>query len=232
MIKKIINKINSIFFKFNPPFKINNNITKIGTIYGGYDIYNQNLERPIILSCGLGEDASFDIDMINKFDAKVIILDPTPRSKVYFNKLKEKFGYSKETNYDESGNLNPSSYDLRKTNSKNLIFIDKAIWSTNDIEINLYYPKVSSHVSLSINKKSSYSDSHSLKAKTVDYSALLKSFELKKVDILKLDIEGAEIETLKSVLKNNKTCVNSSVTPLHGNKKQPYLISSLFKTCN
>ena len=36
----------------------------------------------------------------------------------------------------------------------------------------------------------------------------------------------------QSVLKNNKTCVNSSVTPLHGNKKQPYLISSLFKTCN
>ena len=146
MIKKIINKINSIFFKFNPPFKTNNNLTKIGTIYGGYDIYNQNLERPTILSCGLGEDASFDIDMINKFDAKVIILDPTPRSKVYFNKLKEKFGSSKETNYDESGNLNPSSYDLRKINSKNLIFIDKAIWSINDIEINLYYPKLSSHM--------------------------------------------------------------------------------------
>ena len=165
--------------------------------------YNQNLEKPTILSCGLGEDASFDIDMINKFDAKVIILDPTPRSKVYFNKLKEKFGSSKETNYDESGHLKPSSYDLRKTNSKNLIFIDKAIWSINDIEINLYYPKVSSHVSLSINKKSNYSDSDSLKAKTMDYSAILKSFELKKVDILKLDIEGAEIETLKSVLKNN-----------------------------
>ena len=77
MIKKIINKINSTFFKFNPTYKINNNITQIGTIYGGYEIYNQNLERPIILSCGLGEDASFDIDMINKFDAKVIILDPT-----------------------------------------------------------------------------------------------------------------------------------------------------------
>ena len=203
MIKKIFNKINSIFFKFNPSFKANNNLTKIGTIYGGYDIYNQNLEKPIILSCGLGEDASFDIDMINKFDAKVIILDPTPRSKVYFNKLKEKFGNSKNTNYDESGNLNPDSYDLRKTNSKNLIFVDKAIWSTNDTEINLYFPKVLSHVSLSINKKSNYSDSNSLKAKTVDYSTLLKSFELKKVDILKLDIEGAEIETLKSVLKNN-----------------------------
>ena len=44
MIKKIFNKIKSIFFKFNPSFKANNNLTKIGTIYGGYDIYNQNLK--------------------------------------------------------------------------------------------------------------------------------------------------------------------------------------------
>ncbi len=36
----------------------------------------------------------------------------------------------------------------------------------------------------------------------------------------------------QSVLKNNKTCINTSVSPLYGNKKQPYLLSSLFKTCN
>ena len=36
----------------------------------------------------------------------------------------------------------------------------------------------------------------------------------------------------QSVLKKNKLCVDNSVSPLYGNKKQPYLISSLFKTCN
>ena len=77
MIKKIINKINSKLFKFDPFFQKNKSLIKIGTTYGGYDIVNKNLKEPIVLSCGLGEDASFDIDMINKFDAKVFILDPT-----------------------------------------------------------------------------------------------------------------------------------------------------------
>ena len=39
----------------------------------------KNLSQPIIISCGLGEDASFDIDMINRFGAKILCIDPTPR---------------------------------------------------------------------------------------------------------------------------------------------------------
>ena len=203
MIKKIINKINFTFFKFNPYFKKNINLSKIGTVYGGYDIINQNLSNPVVLSCGLGEDASFDIDMVNKFNAKVIILDPTPRSKTYYNKLKDNFGSAKIDDYNESGYLQPNCYDLRKINSKNLIFVDKAIWSKNNIDLNLYYPKQSSHVSLSINRKQNYTESDPLKAKTINYSHIINQFELKKIDILKLDIEGAEIETLKSILKNS-----------------------------
>ena len=141
--------------------------------------------------------------MVNKFNAKVIILDPTPRSKTYYNKLKDNFGSAKIDDYNESGYLQPNCYDLRKINSKNLIFVDKAIWSKNNIELNLYYPKQSSHVSLSINRKQNYTESDPLKAKTINYSHIINQFELKKIDILKLDIEGAEIETLKSILKNS-----------------------------
>ena len=59
MIKKVINKFNNFFFKFEP--KIDNNsfhIRHIGTQYGGYDIFDDNLYKPVIISCGLGEDAS------------------------------------------------------------------------------------------------------------------------------------------------------------------------------
>ena len=64
----------------------------IGTIYGGYDICIDNLDNPNIISCGLGEDATFDIDMINKFNAKVIAIDPTPRALKHYNNIKENFG--------------------------------------------------------------------------------------------------------------------------------------------
>ena len=202
MIKKIINKINSKLFKFNPTFKKNINLIKIGTTYGGYDIIDENLKEPIVLSCGLGEDASFDVDMINNFNAKVFVIDPTPRSKIYFNKLKDNFGSPKTIDYNESGYLKSSCYDLRKVNMENLIFIDKAIWSENNTELKLYYPIEESHVSLSINKKKNYSENSLLKVQTINYDKIIELYGLKKIDILKLDIEGAEVETLKSVLKN------------------------------
>ena len=77
MINRIINKINSIFFTFQPNIFLKKKLEHIGTNYGGYDVYTENLFNPNIISCGLGEDASFDIEMINKFDAKVYSIDPT-----------------------------------------------------------------------------------------------------------------------------------------------------------
>ena len=41
-----------------------------------------------------------------------------------------------------------------------------------------------------------------LKVQTINYDKIIELYGLKKIDILKLDIEGAEVETLKSVLKN------------------------------
>ena len=54
MIKKAINKFNRLFFKFTPKIENNsNNIIHIGTEYGGYDICDENLSHPTIISCGL-----------------------------------------------------------------------------------------------------------------------------------------------------------------------------------
>ena len=84
MIKEILNKINRKLFYFLPKYTQKETVKHMGTYYGGYDILENNFKYPVIISCGLGEDASFDIDMINHYDAKVIIIDPTPRSKKTF----------------------------------------------------------------------------------------------------------------------------------------------------
>ena len=87
MINRVLNKFNQLFFKFNP--KINKNILtkKIGTFYGGYDICDDQLKIPNIISCGLGEDATFDIEMINNYNAKIFAIDPTPSKKSLFRDL-------------------------------------------------------------------------------------------------------------------------------------------------
>ena len=201
MINRIINKINSIFFTFKPNIFLKKKLEHIGTNYGGYDVYTENLFNPNIISCGLGEDASFDIEMINKFDAKVYSIDPTPRSLNHYNDIKLNFGKKNKTIFNESGKLSVFNYNLEKTNKQNFIFINKAIWKENNKNIKLFFPKNQKHVSLSINKNEKFSNNY-YSASTIDYKEIIKSFNINKVDILKLDIEGAEIEVLNSVLKN------------------------------
>ena len=139
--------------------------------------------------------------MINKYDARVINIDPTPRSKKYYNSIESRFGMKKDKNYNESGYLSPRSYDLSKVNKSNFILLENAIWSNSDENLKLYMPENKQHVSLSINNKKNKNQNFYL-AKTIDYNSIIKRFNLTNIHILKLDIEGSEIETLNSVLKS------------------------------
>ena len=53
----------------------------IGTEYGGWVI---NLElipaESVVVSAGIGEDISFDLQLINSRNCKIIGIDPTPKS--------------------------------------------------------------------------------------------------------------------------------------------------------
>ena len=205
MLNKILKKINNKFFFFNPKVRKKNFIIKhIGTIYGGYDICINRINNPVIISCGLGEDASFDIDMINQYNAKVICVDPTPRAIQYFISINKKFGNNKNKNYDESGSLEISSYDLRKVNEKNFMLIRKAIWKIGNQKLKLFYPKNKDFVSLSMNKKIGYEQNDYFFSNTITFNEIMKDKELNKVDILKLDIEGAELDVVDNMLIYHK----------------------------
>ena len=88
-LKKLHNKI----IKFIIPVKNNDlyTIEHYGTYYGGYDIVNKTQIKNVI-SCGLGEDATFDIEMLNKFDCKIFVIDPTPRSIIHYKEISKRFG--------------------------------------------------------------------------------------------------------------------------------------------
>lgn len=201
MLTRVIKKIFRILFLFNPKIEKKLKLVNLGTTYGGYHIYNNNFKNPVVISCGLGEDASFDIEMINNFNAKIIVIDPTPRSIEYYGKIIKNLGKNRDKEYDESGNLDIGSYDLRKVNKKNFVFLDKAIWSKNDEKIKLYYPSNPEHVSLSINTQDLENKNFFL-SETITFTKICDIFNLETIDILKLDIEGAEIEVLNNILDN------------------------------
>src|SRR5690606_25746429 len=54
---------------------------KLGTRYGGWYVPSDLLNAQSICYCiGAGEDISFDIELINRFDCHVYTFDPTPRA--------------------------------------------------------------------------------------------------------------------------------------------------------
>lgn len=53
----------------------------LGSTYGGYDVCREHLgPDSLIYSAGIGEDVSFDLDAITRFGAQVYAFDPTPRT--------------------------------------------------------------------------------------------------------------------------------------------------------
>ena len=98
------------------------NIKHNGTFYGGCDIVHRN-DIKIVISCGLGEDASFEIELLKVYNCKIVMIDPTPRSNKHYTLIKKNFGKKISTTYKEhSGNQLISSYDLRAINKKTLCF--------------------------------------------------------------------------------------------------------------
>ena len=207
--KKILpSKKNLLIKKLD--FKHLNNIIYIGSDYGGWSFQeNKNLENKFIISAGLGEDASFDVELINKYNCKVIIVDPTPRAIDHYNQIIKNSGAPKKDSYKEGGKQIISSYDLTNINNKNLILIKKGLYNSDNEELKFFAPPNKSHVSHSIidwqndyKKKTEF-----INIKTITVRSILKEFDIQSLEMLKLDIEGSEIEALDLMI-NEKILPN------------------------
>lgn len=176
------------------------NLVRLGTDYGGWTfVESENLYGCTIISAGLGEDASFDLEFATKYRAKVLIVDPTPRAVKHYKAIVLRLGESRKRHYVDTGCQPIDSYDLSKITSEQLVLIDKALWN-KATPLKFFTPNNPQHVSHSIvNYINDYRDDTSfieVEAITIDH--LLANLDIKGNDLtlLKLDIEGAEIEVL------------------------------------
>lgn len=178
--------------------------SELGSNYGGWSFVEEDgIHGCTIISAGLGEDASFDIEFASKYNAKVIIVDPTPRAIDHFNSIKSSFGNKKLTNYVNGGKQPIASYDLSKVNKDNFKLISRALWN-EDGELKFYEPPNPSHVSYSaINFQNNYSQkTNYINVKAITFDKLLDEINLEISDIylVKLDIEGAQLEVISQFL--------------------------------
>lgn len=154
--------------------QINIPFERIGNKGADFAINLQSLNKDsVIYSFGIGQDISFDLGVISKTQAKILAFDPTPRSKKWL----------------ESQTL-PSQFEYYEVGL-----------APYDGEATFETPQDENHVSFKIINNT---DSQNyINAQVRKLSTLMKQHHHKKIDVLKIDIEGAEYEVVKNILDEN-----------------------------
>jgi FkbM family methyltransferase len=174
IIRKLFNKMRKI-----PSYlKIDLELKKkwYGNIYGGFyvhpDIINEN---SIVYSFGVGEDLSFDLEMIERHNCNVFCFDPTPKSIKWVKN--------------------------QKLNEK-IHFYEFGISNKNEFE-NLYLPKNSNHVSGSVVIHKNIDINNFVRVEMKTLSSIMKKLNHSYLDVLKIDIEGAEFLVIENILNES-----------------------------
>ena len=150
-------------------------LVRLGSDYGAWTIPANFLDQnSVCYLAGAGEDISFDLALAKRYNCEIHILDPTPRALKHFNK-------SFSSNEGAAGRIS---------------FHPIALWG-EDAEIRLYAPENPEHVShsaLNLQGTTEY-----IEVEALSVSSLMRELGHKKIDFLKLDIEGAEYAVLDSL---------------------------------
>ncbi|MDH3645751.1 MAG: FkbM family methyltransferase [Gammaproteobacteria bacterium] len=147
-------------------------LTRIGTRYGGWVVPDGVLNKHSICYCGgVGEDVSFDIGLIEKYNCAVYAFDPTPRA---VNYVQENYSDYKGFHFSQIG-----------------------LWDSDSV-LKFFAPANSEHVSHSI--MNLHKSDEFFEARCLRLSQIMNENGHKQIDLLKLDIEGAEYKVIESLL--------------------------------
>jgi FkbM family methyltransferase len=172
-------------------------LLRLGTPRADWIIPANLLPRRAVCYCvGLGEEGSFDQGLAQRFEAEVHVFDPTPRA----------VAYARTTFREGDG----------------ITFHPVGLWS-HEATLKFYAPRNPRHVSHSIVNLQRTADYFEAPCKSL--RALMVELDHNDIDLLKLDIEGAEHAVLGSL-------VDDDITPavLCVEFDQPVPLRRLFKT--
>lgn len=147
---------------------------RFGSDYGGWDVVTTSIDtHSIVYSFGVGEEASFDTALIEKFNLTIHAFDPTPKS---------------------------IEWVKRQGFSDRFVMHDYGI-AAIDGNVSFSPPENPDHVSHTL------LDRPSTKAKAISVpvkrlSTIMKELGHDQIDILKMDIEGAEYDVIKDISKS------------------------------
>jgi FkbM family methyltransferase len=191
-------------------------LIKLGTSRGGWTLPRYSIRFGCTALCvGAGEDISFDVEL-NKRGVTVYTIDPTPRSKEH---VRQVLSAAEEGSLVSVNRSDAEFYDLQGFDKRRFTFLDVGLWEENT-SMRFFAPQDHRHVSYSI-VNLQHTDQW-FEAKCMTLGSVCDSLNIRKVDILKLDIEGAEYAVLKNMvaseLRPGILCVefDEIINPLDG----------------
>lgn len=152
-----------------------NDLVPIGDLsYGGYCIPISMLSADsIVYAIGVGEDISFDLELIGRVGCTVHAMDPVPRAA----------DYARSAAQDEP----------------RFIFHQLAVWSRDEI-LTFHAPRRDGYISHSAVNLFGTEVAFQAEARAV--RSLMRSWDHDHIDLLKVSAEGAEFEILETLLRD------------------------------
>jgi FkbM family methyltransferase len=172
------------------------NMVHVGSKYHGYWIPDNFLNHDSVCYCiGAGEDISFDTELKIAYDCRLYIFDPTPEGKNHFLKLKEHTSLGKPLGVDGDS----FTYRINSKQLDELVYVEKGVWD-QDTVLRFYAPVIDNYVSHSVYL---FKDSHDFIEAPVDrIRNFMKNLNHSTVDLVKMEIEGAEYTVLDTIIRD------------------------------
>lgn len=168
---------------------------RLGTVYGGWIIpADHGLTANSLCYCaGAGEDISFECALVEQCHCRVRIIDPTPRAVQHFQNLEQAVRSGKRFPVNNS---HVDFYSIAAVHLDRLEFLPVGL-SDTDANLKFYLPRNPDHVSCSVvnlQKTDRY-----FTAPCFRLSSIMNRQGDDSIDLLKIDIEGAEYGVVEDI---------------------------------
>lgn len=173
-------------------------LERLGTGYGGWiipkDFLNSN---SIVYLVGAGEDVSFDVAVADKYRCPVQIVDPTPRAVEHVESLKSSIKNGTDM---PLSNAPDGKYPHYASEVADLLHIHPVGLWNETTTLRFFKPENEAYVSHSL--VNLQKTEHFIEVPVCRLSELMRTQTHSRIDLLKIDIEGAEYVALQTVLED------------------------------
>lgn len=179
---------------------------RYGTEYGGFYIpVDIKLDQDsIVYSFGVGEDVSFDVEIAGTFNCNVYLFDPTPRSFDHLELINDCAKKTIPLPIDKRFGGGDPNYSTVITNNYHILpllaFYDYGVHTYTGY-CDFFMPANSEFVSHTMEPLMAESTkSFSVPVRTI--KTIMTILNHDHIDLLKIDIEGIELEIIDYLLNN------------------------------